>query len=104
QFLGLSGAQYLRFVCILAAGFFFKGFISRFLSKYVFKLFAREKDGDHSDSFASHIRKPFGNFIFTVFAYVATMQLAPMLDDILLFGKKVKGIDNEILKDAAKAI
>jgi MscS family membrane protein len=104
QFFGLPAEHYVRFAVILAIGFFFKGFISRFLSKYVFKLFAREKEGDHSDSFALHIRRPFSNFIFTVFAYVATMQLAPMLDDIFLFGKKVKGIDNEILEDAAKAI
>lgn len=100
---GLAIVFYIRFAVILAVGFLFKGLISKFLSKYVFKLFASAKDADHSESFAAHIRKPFSNFIFTIFAYIAVMQLATLLDDINLFSNRVKSIDGAIT-GASKAL
>jgi len=100
---GLAIIFYIRFAIILAVGFLFKGLISKFLSKYVFKLFASAKDADHSDSFAAHIRKPLSNFIFTIFAYIAVMQLATLLDDINLFSNRVKNIDGA-LSGASKAL
>ncbi len=93
---GLAIIFYIRFAVILAVGFLFKGLISKFLSKYVFKIFASAKDADHSDSFAAHIRKPLGNFIFTIFAYIAVMQLATLLDDVNLFSNRVKNIDGAL--------
>ncbi len=93
---GLAIIFYVRFAVILAVGFLFKGLISKFLSKYVFKIFASARDADHSDSFAAHIRKPLSNFIFTIFAYIAVMQLATLLDDINLFSNRVKSIDSAL--------
>lgn len=93
---GLAIVFYVRFAVILAVGFLFKGLISKFLSKYVFKIFTSAKDADNSESFAAHIRKPFGNFIFTIFAYIAVMQLATLLDDVNLFSTRVKSIDGAI--------
>lgn len=100
---GLAIIFYIRFAIILAVGFLFKGLISKFLSKYVFKLFASAKDDDHSDSFAAHIRRPLSNFIFTIFAYIAVMQLATLLDDINLFSNRVKNIDGA-LSGTSKAL
>lgn len=93
QIFGLAIMFYIRFAVILAVGFLFKGLISKFLSKYVFKIFASAKDADHSDSFAAHIRRPLSNFIFTIFAYIAVMQLATLLDDINLFSNRVRNVD-----------
>ncbi|OJV51869.1 MAG: hypothetical protein BGO31_08755 [Bacteroidetes bacterium 43-16] len=103
QIFGLALLFYIRFAIILAVGFLFKGLISKFLSKYVFKIFTSAKEADHSESFATHIKKPFGNFIFTIFAYIAVMQLATLLDDVNLFSNRVKTIDGAIT-GSAKAL
>ncbi len=104
KLLGLALIYYVRFAIILGIGFLFKGLISKFLSKYVFKIFTSDREANHSDSFAMHIKKPFSNFIFTIFAYIAVMQLATLLDDFNLFNTRVKILDSEMTQTTSKAL
>lgn len=102
KFLGLALIYYVRFAVILSVGFLFKGLISKFLSKYVFRIFTSDKDADHSDSFATHIKRPLSNFIFTIFAYIAVMQLATLLDSYNLFNTRMSAGDGEGVRQSVK--
>lgn len=104
KLLGLELFHYWRCLGFLFIGFFFKGLISRFLSKYVFKLFVKDEEYDYSDSFAMHIRRPLSNFIFIVFAYLAFMQLAPLFGKVWLFKQQVEKHTDPLLMDAQKVL
>lgn len=104
EYFGLPAASFLRFTILLLVGFLIKGFISKYLSKFIFKLFAARSETHNAERFADHIKRPLSSFIFVVIAYIAMMQLAPLLDQIWLFKRKVGGEEAQLVAEATKIV
>ncbi|HRP88657.1 MAG TPA: mechanosensitive ion channel family protein [Edaphocola sp.] len=97
DFLGLPLNIYFRGLIVLLIGLILKAFLSKYLGKIAYKFMAHSGNPQETNSFALHIQKPLGNFIFAVFAYIAIMQIAPVLDDIWLFKRSIKPNAEDVL-------
>src|SRR5436190_8492343 len=62
-------------VAIILIGLIFQRFISKQISKLVFKIFKRYSFGVGAEKFVELLSKPFSVFIFLIILYIAFLQL-----------------------------
>jgi len=84
-FLGLSLYAYLRLVLIILFAWLLKGVLSKILARLAYRLFRNTSGEQYYERFSAHINKPFGNLLFTIFAYIGINQIAPLLERVWLF-------------------
>jgi len=75
EFLGNSYWSYLFFISILVVGVLFNLFFSKLFPRLLFKLFHQYIQDIVFEDFLAHVKKPFRNFLFFIFIYLACEQL-----------------------------
>lgn len=95
-FLGNTLQAYAWFVGIILLGLLFKKIASRFLSKLLFKLFAKFSDEVNVDTFVGMLLKPISFFISIGSIYFAIRQLSyPLTVEIFRYKPLANGVTGQ---------
>ncbi len=73
--LGNSILNYLESIGVIVLAFLFSAFISKFISRIIFRLFKKYEINNNYDVFLQLVRKPFSNLVVLVSVYLALERL-----------------------------